>query len=142
MRLPTLLQAVERVRITVQLRRLASKKGGSGAQSFKCEPRAVPDGVCGAARDSSCSGGPASLRMARCHGPSAPPRCIPLSLPRQPTMHASPRLLCCSLSMDAGSTGGMTREAMRRALEELQSNGVSRRATSISEASSESGGLM
>ncbi|PSC70283.1 Kinesin-related 11 [Micractinium conductrix] len=59
----SLTQAVERVRITVQLRRLASKKGGSGAQSF-------------------------------------------------------------NLSMDAGSTGGMTREAMRRALEELQSNGL------------------
>ncbi|KAL4435162.1 hypothetical protein ABPG77_001844, partial [Micractinium sp. CCAP 211/92] len=69
----SLTQAVERVRITVQLRRLAGRKAGpTGTPSF-------------------------------------------------------------NLSHDSESRGGMTREAMRQALEELQSNGHSRRSTLLLE---------
>lgn len=77
----SLTQAVERVRITVQLRRLAGRKAGP------------------------------------------------------PSTSAS-----FNLSYDGDSGGGMTREAMRRALEDLQSNGNhSRRTTALSEVSSEGG---
>jgi hypothetical protein len=132
----SLTQAVERVRITVQLRRLASKKGGgSGAPSFKCAWAGVGAAgcVCVCAR---VLGGSSRCRGVA-HMRARSRRRRPQALTQRPPPALGP---LCSLSMDGGSSGGMTREAMRRALEELASNGHSRRATSLSEASSD--GLM
>lgn len=150
----SLTQAVERVRITVQLRRLASKKGrgpslecvgwrgwrrreaafvgslGAAWRACRREPRAA---LPRAAR--LCS---AALPMP---GSSPPPRCV---LPHASFTNPCPAPPCAplytrSLSFDGHSGGGMTREAMRRALEELQNGhgGGARRGTAGSEASSD-----